>query len=590
MKKRQMWRRFSYKKQLIISFMTVFLMELLVLHICNSLFLKDALSAKIKECLEQVVNQSAKTIDFLQDNHVSYVNQMLIDYNFGAAVQDLNSEQESELIKAKELLEGKCKELIKYQMDVRCISIVTADGTTFSYDKMQNDSMTQPTPALHKKYIESGLLGLQENVSGEWFNTVYLDRRGTKQYYVYTYAKSIYNLYTNRRVGIILISFEEDYLEGIYKNARLTEEINKNTIYITDAENNIISCEEKELIGKNIYDLESLDIFKGNSIFQANISSADWKIISVLNNEYIYGKVRDIQRLLIIISSGLALLMTGVILLEVNEMTGNVTNILHTMSDVEGGQFDAQIGINQYEKNEFTIIAQKFNVMMHTVNAQMEEIRQAGIREKEAEIRALELQINPHFIYNTLDSINWLAVENEQDEISNMLSQFARILRYQIDKSNKIVTIEQELVYLEMYLYLQKVRFSDSFEFVIQCDELVKYCLIHKMIFQPFVENAILHGFKGISYNGILEILIRNHDESSLVFEIIDNGNGMDAETKNRTIGKQREKTKSIGVENVLNRLDAYYGQEYIFSMESEVGKGTKIKIVIPKKYADWGE
>ncbi len=228
--------------------------------------------------------------------------------------------------------------------------------------------------------------------------------------------------------------------------------------------------------------------------------------------------------------------------------------------------------------------------MMHTVNAQMEEIRQAGIREKEAEIRALELQINPHFIYNTLDSINWLAVENEQDEISNMLSQFARILRYQIDKSNKIVTIEQELVYLEMYLYLQKVRFSDSFEFVIQCDELVKYCLIHKMIFQPFVENAILHGFKGISYNGILEILIRNHDESSLVFEIIDNGNGMDAETKNRTIGKQREKTKSIGIENVLNRLDAYYGQEYIFSMESEVGKGTKIKIVIPKKYADWGE
>ena len=436
----------------------------------------------------------------------------------------------------------------------------------------------------------SGLLRSQESVRGEWLNTVYLDRRGTKQYYVYTFAKSIYNLYTNRQVGIILISFEEDYLEGIYKNARLTEEINENTIYITDADSNIISCEEKELIGKNLYDLESLDIFRESSIFQANIPSADWKIISALNNEYIYGKVKDIQRLLIIISSGLALLMTGVILLEWNEMTGNVTNILHTMSDVEGGQFDAQIGINQYEKNEFTIIAQKFNAMMHTVNAQMEEIRQAGIREKEAEIRALELQINPHFIYNTLDSINWLAVENGQDEISNMLSQFARILRYQIDKSNKIVTIEQELVYLEMYLYLQKVRFSDSFEFIIQCDEIVKDCLIHKMIFQPFVENAILHGFKGIGHNGILEILIRNHDESSLVFEIIDNGNGMDIETKNRIVGEHREKTKSIGIENVLNRLDAYYGQEYIFSMESEAGKGTKIKIMIPKKYADRGE
>ena len=118
----------------------------------------------------------------------------------------------------------------------------------------------------------------------------------------------------------------------------------------------------------------------------------------------------------------------------------------------------------------------------------------------------------------------------------------------------------------------------------------MKYCLIHKMIFQPFVENAILHGFKGIGHNGILEILIRNHDESSLVFEIIDNGNGMDIETKNRIVGEHREKTKSIGIENVLNRLDAYYGQEYIFSMESEAGKGTKIKIMIPKKYADRGE
>ncbi len=157
MKKGQMWRRFSYKKQLIIAFMTIFLMELLVMYICNSLFLKDALSDKIRECLEQVVNQSAKTVDFLQDNHVSYVNQMLIDYNFGAAVQNLDSEQESELIKAKDLIEGKCKELIKYQMDVRCISIVTANGNTFSYDKMQNDSMTQPTPALHKKYIERGI-------------------------------------------------------------------------------------------------------------------------------------------------------------------------------------------------------------------------------------------------------------------------------------------------------------------------------------------------------------------------------------------------------------------------------------------------
>ena len=192
-------------------------------------------------------------------------------------------------------------------------------------------------------------------------------------------------------------------------------------------------------------------------------------------------------------------------------------------------------------------------------------------------------QIQPHFIYNTLDSINWLAIENGQDEISSMLSQFAQILRYQIQKSNGIVTIQEELGYLEKYLFLQKKRFMDSFEYLIECQEAVKSCRIHKMIFQPLIENSILHGCAKLDYGGFLKIQIQELDETYLKFMIVDNGAGMEPEQARRLFSEGGS-GGSIGIANVLARLKVYYGECYSIHVDSMPGAGTSIEVVIPKQ------
>lgn len=265
-------------------------------------------------------------------------------------------------------------------------------------------------------------------------------------------------------------------------------------------------------------------------------------------------------------------------------MSKYITDIVNTMNKVQGGKLNAKVGIHRDEKNEISQIATHFNIMMNTVNEQMQMVKESGIREKEAEIRALEAQINPHFIYNTLDSINWLAIENDQKEISSMLSKFAQILRYQIQKSNQIVMISEELSYLERYLYLQKVRFMDSFEYVIECQESVKTCKIHKMIFQPFIENAILHGMADVEHGGLLKVQIREQDEERLAFIVSDNGQGMSKEQMEAIFVRRMNAGNSIGVLNVLARLDLYYGSAYSIHVDSSEGKGTTIETVIPRQ------
>jgi len=253
------------------------------------------------------------------------------------------------------------------------------------------------------------------------------------------------------------------------------------------------------------------------------------------------------------------------------------------MSNVQEGDLSSRINFSKEDRNEITLIGKHFDRMMKTINRQIEEIKEAGRKEKEAEIRALEAQINPHFIYNTLDAINWMAIENGQDEISQMLSRFAQILRYQISDSNSLVTIGEEINYLEKYLFLQKVRFDDSFEYIINCEESVRDCKIYKMIFQPFVENAIVHGYENIDYCGLLRIEIKSHGRDKLVFAITDNGKGIPENIVDEIFIKRKKVGDSIGILNVLSRLDIYYENQYEISVDNK--NGTRIEVILPKRY-----
>lgn len=586
-----LWKRLSFAKQLMTVFIGIFLLQMLAVQLVNTYYLSTAIERQMAGSFGQTVKQTGQNINSTLTSYHDLINQMVIDSNFVRCVKMLDDESEEKVRAAKEYLEDKMKDFMTYQAEVRCISIQTEEGTLFAYDKMQNDLLNQPIPAIHREFYEEDMQKNVKAIQGKWLETKFLDRQGTKEYYVCSFGKNIYDWHVNRYVGTIIVSVEEDILARICEDARISEDYDMNSVCVVNEDNILISCHDKELLGKNAREVFGLTAEetdwngdKDNIIFQEPIGTMGWKLVSVLHKDYILRYIKEAQQMIFTISLLLGLLTVIGVAWVSSRMTKYVKDVVNVMNQVEDGELSAQVGIKTGEKNEIALIAQQFNRMMEKVNEQMEMTRQAGIREKEAEIRALEAQINPHFIYNTLDSVNWIAIENKQEKISRMLSQFARILRYQIQQSNQIVTIREELEYLEMYLYLQKIRFMESFAYVIECQEEVKDARIHKMIFQPFVENAVIHGVADLDYPGLIKIRIRICEDRRISFLVSDNGKGMTQEQIEKVFRKRENPGNSIGVLNVLARLDLYYGKDYEIRVESggqkRIQKGTQIEVV----------
>lgn len=581
------WKRQTFARQLTMVFMVVFLFQLIIVQGLSSNYMLRFMKEKIEESYQNSLRQTTLNLDTSLKGYKKAIDELFRDTDFILAVNALSTMDKNNEWQIKSELDNTMKEFMTYRSEVRSMSIQTASGIDYGYDRQEVELLYPKISQLHKQYFEEGVLDDNEGLKGKWMPTEYLDRKGTREYYVYSYGKQVTDWYTNRQVGAGVVSIEENVLSEICANGQVSGDRDINYLLITDRDGRIISHYDKKVIGDKVSDyLKERDGQEPDTphmVLTEEVPSTGWQMYSVLDENYVYHRLYEIQRTVLAASFLLALAVLGAVFFVSKGMSRYITDIVDTMNKVQGGKLNAKVGIHRDEKNEISQIATHFNIMMNTVNEQMQMVKESGIREKEAELRALEAQINPHFIYNTLDSINWLAIENDQKEISVMLSKFAQILRYQIQKSNQIVMICQELVYLEQYLYLQKVRFMDSFEYVIECEASVRECQIHKMIFQPFIENAILHGLADVEHGGLLKVQIREQDEARLVFIVSDNGQGMSREQMDAVFIQRKNPGNSIGVLNVLARLDLYYGDAYSIHVDSQEGRGTSIETVIPK-------
>ena len=202
---------------------------------------------------------------------------------------------------------------------------------------------------------------------------------------------------------------------------------------------------------------------------------------------------------------------------------------------------------------------------------------------RKAELKIMEAQINPHFLYNTLDTINWMAIERNEMEISSMLGSLGSLLRYSVTNIDCPVLIRAELEWIKKYLFLQRKRFQNLFDYQMEIQPGIEDMTIYKMLLQPLIENCLLHGFCDISYGG--KILIKMYTEGSfLIISISDNGCGLSPEKlqelNNMAHNPCAHVTENIGFLNVFRRLHAYYGDRFQFYIRSQ--NGTEINIYLP--------
>ena len=228
-------------------------------------------------------------------------------------------------------------------------------------------------------------------------------------------------------------------------------------------------------------------------------------------------------------------------------------------------------------------ISPEFERMARHMNKIVTATRTLDMSKRQAQYRALQNQINPHFLYNTLDSIIWMAEGKKNEEVVLMTASLARLLRQSISNEDEVVPIANEVEYARGYLTIQKMRYKDKLEFQIEVDSSILYIPLIKLVLQPIIENAIYHGLKYKESKGLL-IVKGFMKDGNAVLQVIDDGVGMDEETLAHIYDKHKVNYHSngVGVYNVQKRLKLYYGEDYGITYTSELGKGTTATITIP--------
>lgn len=265
-----------------------------------------------------------------------------------------------------------------------------------------------------------------------------------------------------------------------------------------------------------------------------------------------------------------------------------VTNPLRKVSDAirrfSVGDFEQRLEIDM--NDEVGEVARCFNKMVGDIRTLIDENYVITLREKESELAALQAQINPHFLYNTLDSLYWQALEGECEEIAESILALSQLFRLVLSQGKKEVTVGQEMELVSRYLQIQKVRFSKRLHYDIFVEESVKKARIPKLVIQPFVENAVVHGFENVCTPCNLNVSAHMKD-GKLQFMVVDSGIGMNQNQMDSIWTQEpdsyaKQRIGRYAIKNIKERLELRYHDDFLLDIKSEVGKGTTVILVVP--------
>ena len=244
------------------------------------------------------------------------------------------------------------------------------------------------------------------------------------------------------------------------------------------------------------------------------------------------------------------------------------------MEKAQIGNFDIQVHTKQ--KDEIGSLIQSYNFMLGEIKRLIHVVTEEKMAQKTAELNALQAQINPHFLYNTLDTINWMLLARGEDDISDLIVRLGELLKYSISGANTLVPLQEEVRYIRNYLEIQKCRMEERLEYAISIEEACNVYPCPKLLLQPLVENAIKHGLEPLVRGGKV-CIIAVIDQGELKITVIDDGQGMEAEKIQDILLDKR-----VGLKNVEKRIKLIYGQSYGLRIHSQKNNGTTVEIHLP--------
>lgn len=474
----------------------------------------------------------------------------------------------------------------------------------FSKKYISNITLTSSknySPLSNTTIFESALANLsqQDNMANsKWWTPLYENSTADGLKRVISLVRPIRSLNTFENLGTLNISIDEKEIRSYLTDSGWEP---KGYVLLVDENNQILSGTNSDWLNRSVYDfLPGLSPMKGksgsfvyhqgeeqNTILYSTLSKPDWKLIGVIPTE-IYTAQNQYVLGVTAVAIGIALLISIVfVIFFILWVTRPLTVLARTMKDINPDEVIPTYIVKS--KDEVGLLLHSFNKLSDRIQRLKVQVQMNEAMKKEADILALQAQINPHFLYNTLSSIHWMALMSKEKQIAEMVGALSDFLRFSLNKGEEFCSVQQEVAHARNYSYMMSIRFQEKFEVIFYVDQELHSKPILKLLLQPLIENSIMHGIQKKKEFAYVYVHGKMQGES-MVFVVEDTGIGIEPDQlrriRNQLCEMDADEVKAgktgYGLRNVHKRLLLHYGNETGLVIESEAGVGTRISFTIP--------
>lgn len=468
--------------------------------------------------------------------------------------------------------------------DIYCVSVYDMQGNVLSNGNDTDENLKDGLTDL--SFDKSVYSNLKDGyaISQPHVNTLYQN----KYPWVVTIAKKEYSNLFSQQV-FVAIDFKFSSIAKYIDKVSIGQ---RGYCYIVNSKGQIIYHPQQQMLFSGLKEENTFEISelsdgihrKKDNIYNiSSLDSCNWKIVGVSFNDEITQAVKSQVVVGLIFALFFSAFMSAVIYFLLSRtVTRPVRRLVASMQKFEKQAETFEYKADMSNVAEFQTLSTSFEHMVLMIQSLVEKVHNEEIVLRKTELKALQAQINPHFLYNTLDSIQWMCEQDNSKDAVKMVGALAKLFRISISHGNEFITISDELKHAESYLIIQSYRYKNQFTYSFDVDKSVLDCMCNKITIQPFIENAIYHGLDRMVDEGEIKIIVERRGKDIAII-VKDNGLGMTEEQCKAVLQKGRSDSKGIGVKNVDDRLKIYFGEEYGITIDSELDVGTTVTIKIPK-------
>lgn len=570
------------------AFLFLVLFTVLIIAAISFRLTYEAVEKNSREYTYQLIEQVNRNIESYITNmeNISIMTLFNNDVREYLTRDDLSSEEEAVYAEKIKLL---FDSILSTRQDISSIMVLGYNGRVVISN---NRNITELNPYIdpteqtwYKKAKEAGGAAV---ISSPHVQNILQDN-----YYrwVVSLSRELVSADGNEKMGIFVVDLNFSIINDMCSKIKLGK---RGYVFIVDREGNIVYHPQQQLIYSNVKREMIDEVLNSTENYFITNEGKDSRIYNIMNSLNTGWKIVGVSYIDELVTNkseienshklwGFICLATAMIISIIlsRRISSPIKHLESLMKQVERGNFDIKVDIES--ANEIGELGRAFNIMITKIKELMKQNMKEQELKRKSELKALQAQINPHFLYNTLDSIVWMAEAKNSEEVVLMTSALAKLFRLSISKGEEIIPVHNEIEHVRSYLIIQEMRYRNKLEFEIDVDPEIYHFKTLKIILQPLVENSIYHGIK--NKEGIGKIKIKGKIcNDKILLQVIDNGIGMDQE-KIKNIFEKSGKSpgrSGVGVKNVNERIKLYFGKDYGLEFQSEPNKGTTVNVWLP--------